>query len=433
MFDTSCLEPPTPPVIRPPEEETIDCLVEDQPSGAAEPVCWSQYVPDGLLADMLAQPPDTAAEHREFEALERIGGWERVIAWAQARQAREMTSFMAGAQARERSAGAGDSQAHESAVAEVGLMLAVSAGTAASRVGDARSLCTRLPGTLAALEAGRITLAKARIINTETMSLSDDHTAAVEQQLLPKARRQTPGQLRAATSRAVLSTDPAAARRRAKQARRGRGVRMWPEPDGMATLSAYLPAADAVGVFAVLDEHARQAGCLGDERSMDARRGDALVDLVLNPTGYRSQHTSDSHQCATEKPVDADNRPAGTRDRGSTSDSNHTEPAATTGSAGCRCDCGQCRRGGGVDIRVTIPYTALLGPTSSPTTSPATDPSPQRWLGTSPPAAPGGASSPTPPQACAHRRGLSAPDLRPHPAGRAGLTGLVEPASSAPR
>ncbi len=158
MFDNSCLGPPTPPVIRPPEEETIDCLVEDQPSGAAEPVRWSQYVPDGLLADMLAQPPDTAAEHREFEALERIGGWERVIALAQARQAREMTSFMAGAQAREQSAGAGDSQAHESAVAEVGLMLAVSAGT---RVGDARSLCTRLPGTLAALEAGRITLAKA--------------------------------------------------------------------------------------------------------------------------------------------------------------------------------------------------------------------------------------------------------------------------------
>jgi Domain of unknown function (DUF222) len=65
-------------------------------------------------------------------------------------------------------------------------MLAVSAGTAASRMADARSLCTRLPGTLAALGAGRITLAKARIINTATRSLSDDHTAAVEV-------KQTPG------------------------------------------------------------------------------------------------------------------------------------------------------------------------------------------------------------------------------------------------
>lgn len=49
----------------------------------------------------------------------------------------------------------------------------------------------------------------------------------------------------------------------------------------MATLSAYLPAAEAVGVYAVLDECARRAGIPGDERGMDARRSDALVDLVL--------------------------------------------------------------------------------------------------------------------------------------------------------
>ena len=349
MFDISqglCKLPPAPEAT--PPDDVIDGLAEDSPGGIAEPVRWSQYVPDGLLADILAQPADTAAKHHAFEALERVGGWERVIAWAQARQAREMTSFMASAQARNRSAGAGELQAHESAVAEVGLMLAVSAGTAASRVAYARSLCTRLPGTLAALEAGRITLAKARIINTATMSLSDDHTAAVEQQVLPKAREQTPGQLRAATSRAVLSADPAAAQRRAEQTRRQRGVRMLPEPDGMATLSAYLPAADAVGVFAVLDEHARHAGYLDGERSMDARRGDALVDLVLNPTGYCSQHTSVTPDCATD-------------DGGSTSGSNHIQSAAATGSAGCRCECGRCRRGGGVDVRVTIPYTALLG------------------------------------------------------------------------
>jgi hypothetical protein len=348
-------------MIAPPEEPIIDCLVEDRPGGAAEPVRWSQYVPDGLLADVLAQPADTAAEHGEFEALERVGGWERVIAWAQSRQAREMTSFMASAEARNQSLGACDSQAHESAVAEVGLMLTVSAGTAACRVGDAWSPCTRLPATLAALETGRITLAKTRIINAETMSLSDDHTAAVERQVLPKARQQTPGQLRPATSRAVLSTDPAAARRRAEQARRERGVRMWPELDGMATLAAYLPAADAVGVFAVLDEHARHAGSPGDERSMDARRGDALVDLILNPTGYPSQHTSASGQYATEEPFGAHNSPAVIGDGGSTSGSNHVQPAATTGRTGCRCECGQCRRGGGVDVRVTIPFTALLG------------------------------------------------------------------------
>ena len=67
---------------------------------------------------------------------------------------------------------------------------------------------------------------------------------------------------------------------------------MWPESDGMATVSAYLPAAEAVGVFAVLDDHARRAGSAGDDRSMDARRADALVDLVLNPTGFASAATT---------------------------------------------------------------------------------------------------------------------------------------------
>ncbi len=327
MFDTSHLEWPPPPVTPPPEDVIlIDDLVEN-PSGVAEPVRWSEYLPDGMLADLLAHPTQTDPEHREFETLERVGAWERVIAWAQARQAREMASFIDSAEARNKALGACDSQAHDSAVAEVGLMLAVSARTAACRVGDAWSLCTRLPATLAAMESGRITLAKARIVDAETLNLSGEHTAAVEAQVLAKAAKQTPGQLRAATRRAVLSADPAAAQKRAERARRERGVRMWPEPDGMATLSAYLPAGDAVGVYAVLDEYARQAGFAGDERSMEARRGDALVDLVLGPIGFCSEGTSP---------------------------------------AGCRCECGRCRRGGGVDVRVTIPYTALLGADDQP-------------------------------------------------------------------
>ncbi len=360
MFDNSRLEWPPPPVTAPPEE-VIDCLVEDS-AGVAEPVRWSEYLPDGMLADLLAQPGQTDPEPREFETLERVGAWERVIAWAQARQIRELTSFMDSATARNKTLGACDSQAHDSAVAEVGLMLTASARTAAGRVGDAWSLCTRLPATLAALEQGRITLTKARIIDTETLNLSDDHTAAVEQQVLIKARQQTPGQLRAATRRAVLSTDPAAAQERAEQARRERGVRMWPEPDGMATLSAYLPAADAVGVFAVLDEYARRAGVADDERSMDARRGDALVDLVLNPTGSCSQGTSAARGPTSEPGGGHDSTPGTSHVSASRGAPDcFVQAPGAAGPAGCRCECGRCRRGGGVDVRVTIPYTALLG------------------------------------------------------------------------
>ncbi|MBV9141908.1 MAG: DUF222 domain-containing protein [Pseudonocardiales bacterium] len=356
MFDTEL----SPPPVSPPPEEVIDCLVEDQP-GTAEPVRWSEYVPDGLLADVLSYPADTGPEHREFESLERIGAWERVMAWAQARQFREIASFMRSAEVRNAALGASTSQAHDSAVAEVGLMLRVSAGTAAARVGDAWSLCTRLPGTLAALEQGRITLAKARIIDTETTNLADEHTAAVEHQVLATAQKQTPGQLRAATRRAVLTADPAAARKRAERARRERGVRMWPEPDGMATLSAYLPAEDAVGVFAVLDEYARHSAVPGDERTVEARRGDALVDLVLNPTGQWSAGTRTVRERTAQEPGGRQNTTGSPSPSTSGRTSDHTQTAPVPDPAGCRCTCGQCRRGGGVDIRVTVPYTALLG------------------------------------------------------------------------
>ena len=53
MFDTSALEWPPPPVTVPPEE-VDDCLVEDWP-GVVEP----EYLPDGLLADLLAASAET--------------------------------------------------------------------------------------------------------------------------------------------------------------------------------------------------------------------------------------------------------------------------------------------------------------------------------------------------------------------------------------
>jgi len=100
----------------------------------------------------------------------------------------------------------------------------------------------------------------------------------------------------------------------------------------------------------VLDEHARQAGSACDERTIDARRSDALVDLVLDPTGMASEVTNATREDSTDESSGVS---GGVRDE--------FHAADTISPAGCQCQCGRCRRGGGVDIRVTIPYTALLG------------------------------------------------------------------------
>lgn len=143
--------------------------------------------------------------------------------------------------------------------------------------------------------------------------------------MLAKAQKQTPGQVRAATRRAVLAADLAVVQKRAEQARRERGIRTWPEPTGWPpypppTLSGCTP-------YSTTAPPIRPYRC---QRSRDAQRGDALVDLVLGPTDYRSQAT-----------------------RTAARDHTITEP-----------DGGHS--GAGVAVRIPIPYTALFDATTRP-------------------------------------------------------------------
>jgi Domain of unknown function (DUF222) len=94
-----------------------------------------------------------------------------------------------------------------------------------------------------------------------------------------------PGQLHAATRRAVLRIDPDGAEQRRKHRVRDRAVILDPREDGTAELAAVnLDAADAVAAYQRLDGYAR-AMSPHDGRSMDRRRADALIDLILGRTG----------------------------------------------------------------------------------------------------------------------------------------------------
>ncbi|MDT7561824.1 MAG: hypothetical protein QOG76_448, partial [Pseudonocardiales bacterium] len=241
---------------------------------------WSEYGPDGLLATVLAQVSGGPCGER----VERIGSWERVIAWVQAEQIREIAGLARAAEA-DPAFGDDPEQVYASVCAEVGLMARVASRTARARVDDAVTLAERLPATLAALSSGRISLPSARAVVEETMVLDESLLAEAERRILARAAGRTTGQLRADARRVVARLDAEAVRRRAEQARRERSVRLIPEPDGMATLAAYLPAHEAVAAYGVLDGYARRAGGPGDDRPMDARRADALVDLLLDQLG----------------------------------------------------------------------------------------------------------------------------------------------------
>lgn len=324
---------------------------------------WSAYVPDGLLAEMLSQQAaGSSAEH-----LERIGAWEKVIAFAQAAQLREIAGFVAAAEA-DPAFGDDPEQVHASVSAAVGAMVRVAARTAAGRVDDSLALVKRLPKTLAALSAGAINISSARAILEETFSLGDKPLADVEAQILEYASGQTTGQIRANAKRVVARMDAEAVRRRAEQARRERCVRLIPEPDGMATVAAYLPAQQAVAVVDVLDDCARRAACSSDRRSMAARRADALVDLVLDsdlsvPADSSSSAGSPEKSTASwaVTAVDAGHGEVVSPASGSGDSAGRTSGASGPVGQKSPRRVGRRRRGSQVQIRVTVALTTLLG------------------------------------------------------------------------
>ncbi len=301
-----------------------DAPEHEVPADAAAGHPWSSYAPDGLLAMLLDHQ---SCQPGGFEQVERIGAWEKIIGWAQARQITEIASLTARAvetaqqDAAQRAAARANGEpvgpevaycdGEEQAGAEVALMLRVAPVTATHRVAEAVQLTERHPASLAALTDGQLTLAKVRIIAEQTAQLTDAQAAAVERKVMARAGGQTPGQLRQSLRRAVLRADPEALRRRQQAATRQRGVSLYDLPDGMAMLSACLPAAEAAGVYAVLDHHARSTGSADtpttddgrqrdtggdhpgddpddpdDDRTLDARRADALVDLVCGRLGH---------------------------------------------------------------------------------------------------------------------------------------------------
>ena len=82
--------------------------------------------------------------------------------------------------------------------------------------------------------------------------------------------------------------------RRAK-AEADRHVSMRPAPDTMARLSALLPAAQGVAVWATLTRVADQARAAGDPRSRGQVMADTLVERITGqtrPTPSRSPSTS---------------------------------------------------------------------------------------------------------------------------------------------
>ncbi len=156
----------------------------------------------------------------------------------------------------------------------------------AQHVGLALALTREMPHTLAALEAGELSEARALIIVRETAGLGTDQRSAVDAEVVDGSDggervgdlgdKELARRVRAVAYR----IDAEAVMARSARAEADRRVTIRPAPDTMAYVTALLPVAQAVAVHASLTAAADSARAAGDERGKGQVMADALVTRV---------------------------------------------------------------------------------------------------------------------------------------------------------
>ncbi len=180
---------------------------------------------------------------------------------------------------------------------EIAAALRLSAASAQRQIDTARTLHKHLPAVRKALECGEIAPAHARVIVEESAVLlktgaKPEVVATIEARALAYAEFHTPAQLarhvRGQVAKAAVNEIEIVV----ASAVESRRISYYPEPDGMATIIALLPAADAQIVMLAINALARTEA-QSDEIGIDAKRADALTQIAvraLESVGEISAH-----------------------------------------------------------------------------------------------------------------------------------------------
>ena len=210
-----------------------------------------------------------------------------------------------------------ETRARRVAASELACAMRISERQATELIEQSRALATRLPATRAALAEGRIALGHAVAMVDEAATIStvvDDRdrmlaesrhgdaadalptatevVAEFEQQALRHTEVTSPGRFRQRARRLRERLEPLTRERRCAERIAERGVWVEPARDGMAYLTAYLPAADAWAAYNRISDIANQLGRTdrrsdsiaraADDRTLPQRRADVLRDLLFD-------------------------------------------------------------------------------------------------------------------------------------------------------
>lgn len=234
-----------------------------------------QADPRALLTHLLAM--DVATLPEDYDVVEVIAGWDRMRSWIEARRAEALVEFARRGEGAQRlSLG---EVARPFPAEELAPRLAASPRTVAGWLTTAVALTHRLPATAQAFSQGRIDAARAAMVVHECRHLNDDEAHQVEDGVANRLTEQAPASLRQSLRRRAAALDPAGATSRRRRAERDRYVRIERADDGMAFLTALLPAEHALAINTALDAAARSARLddTTDGRTLTQLRADLLA------------------------------------------------------------------------------------------------------------------------------------------------------------
>lgn len=178
--------------------------------------------------------------------------------------------------------GAAEEEASFHAAEEVGAALRLPTRTARALVESSERLVHAYQRTFIGLESGKLSWRHAATIVEECVGVPSDAVARFEEELIDTAEHSTVAKLtrQARGLRQILH--PEAAPERKSRAEAERRVVLEPAADGMAWLSAYLPAEQACGIYNRIDAGARFLQDPDEDRTLTQLRADVFTDLLTH-------------------------------------------------------------------------------------------------------------------------------------------------------
>src|SRR5277367_2215783 len=225
---------------------------------------------------------DPAADESALVA--RIAELERVKSAAAAGQARAAAALDSARRAAEAATGVPAARRGRGVASEVALARRDSPARGNRHLGFAKALVHEMPHTLAALQSGILSEWRATLIVRESACLDVDDRRTLDAELCcDQAELQGMGDAAVAAAAKTISyrLDPHAVVERAAKAETERTVTIRPAPDTMTYLTALLPVAQGVSVYAALR---READTCTDGRS----RGQVMADTLVGRVTGRS-------------------------------------------------------------------------------------------------------------------------------------------------